>query len=610
MITSRLVFPSDFENCDVLELIGDDEDGKEQLPRHGTILIHSPGTGTLKRDGTEGQYLYSGTFANVERMRGAGQRRRFREQDVDRDIQSGDVLIIGSDQRDYLYMLDETTLPAIKPESTSQMLNALFAILRDITSTAAESGGLSEAEIITAFATHFLKALSADHYFFEYRNDVFSTVTDGRLHGADLAAARVARIGGPILLDAANELEAVYGKPLGYAQLLAAPLHAGKMSVGIIMFSRTRFRNTVNDGHHSGFGSESLTFLALAVRFLEDMLLHNRILAELRSAQNLAGGAIHNVSDFAQRQSPPGMMKFLRDRIDPLATEAGFHLMLLGESGSGKGYTARYYHSISAEPDAPFVECNLAAIAPDLRLAELTGWKKGSFSGAIRDRRGLFTLAENGTLFIDEFADLQYNEQVALLSILGTGRYRVLGADEDSILSARVVVATNQNLPALIRSGKFRGDLLNRFIAVRLPPLNNRSTDVLMHTRSFLEKHHRRMDEDALSYMQDMDYSDGNMWLLNKVLEHLRIYVKREQWTREDVSAAWRDVTMVYGGTAAPGQPFFSIDEIRPYRVVMAEYIQAACRKLQQSGVELQREWCNILHISAKTLRDYLADDS
>jgi len=154
-------------------------------------------------------------------------------------------------------------------------------------------------------------------------------------------------------------------------------------------------------------------------------------------------------------------------------------VLVLGETGTGKEVIARLVHEVSARP-GPFVALNCAAVPSELVDAELFGHARGAFSGAARERTGLFRTAHGGTLFLDEIGEMPAAVQAKLLRTLETGEVRPVGDDQPVVVDTRVVAATNREVEQLVDTGAFRGDLLHRLagLRIRLPPLAERREDV------------------------------------------------------------------------------------------------------------------------------------
>jgi DNA-binding NtrC family response regulator len=166
-------------------------------------------------------------------------------------------------------------------------------------------------------------------------------------------------------------------------------------------------------------------------------------------------------------------------------------VLVSGESGTGKELVARAVHYASMRSDGPMVRINSGALTPSLLESELFGHVKGSFTGAIDDRQGLFALADGGTIFLDEVGELAPETQVKLLRILESGEYLPVGGREIKTCNVRVVAATNRDLMAMVKSGDFREDLYYRLavIPLHLPPLRDRSEDIPILAGHLLARH-------------------------------------------------------------------------------------------------------------------------
>ena len=166
-------------------------------------------------------------------------------------------------------------------------------------------------------------------------------------------------------------------------------------------------------------------------------------------------------------------------------------VLVTGESGTGKELVARAIHYASLRSDGPLVRVNSGALTPSLLESELFGHVKGSFTGAIEDRQGLFALADGGTLFLDEVGELAIETQVKLLRVLENGEYLPVGGRDVRTCNVRVVAATNRDLTAMVQAGTFREDLYFRLavIPVHLPPLRERTEDIALIAGHLLARH-------------------------------------------------------------------------------------------------------------------------
>ena len=165
-------------------------------------------------------------------------------------------------------------------------------------------------------------------------------------------------------------------------------------------------------------------------------------------------------------------------------------VLLTGESGTGKEVVATAVHSRSGRADQPFVAVNCGAISAELIESELFGHVKGSFTGADRDRRGLWEEADHGTIFLDEITETTPAFQVKLLRALQEGEIRRVGSNQTQRVDVRVIAASNRNVEEEVDAGKFRKDLFYRLnaVSIKLPPLRERREDILLLAKSFADR--------------------------------------------------------------------------------------------------------------------------
>ncbi|HEX7573600.1 MAG TPA: sigma-54 dependent transcriptional regulator [Bacteroidota bacterium] len=170
----------------------------------------------------------------------------------------------------------------------------------------------------------------------------------------------------------------------------------------------------------------------------------------------------------------------LRVQIHQIAENNDATVLVMGESGTGKELTARAIHNCSARRDGPFVDINCASLPPNLLESELFGFERGAFTDARARKRGYFEMAEGGTLFLDEIAEMSTPLQAKLLRVLEQRTVRHLGGTEDLPVNVRVIAATNQDIRALVREGRFRNDLYYRLnvVPIHLTPLRDRAGDI------------------------------------------------------------------------------------------------------------------------------------
>ncbi len=210
-----------------------------------------------------------------------------------------------------------------------------------------------------------------------------------------------------------------------------------------------------------------------------------------------------------------------------------------GESGTGKELIARAVHLASNRRDKPFVAINCAALPETLLESELFGHEKGAFTGAIKSSRGLFVQAQEGTIFLDEIGDMPLATQAKLLRVLQERQFHPVGAEEPVQVDVRVIVATNKDLPAMVRQGTFREDLYYRIhvIPIELPPLRVRKEDIPMLVDYFLRKYGVSMNKKVKGLtppaMQRLMLHEwpGNVRELENTIEYAVVM------TREDIIA-------------------------------------------------------------------------
>lgn len=202
-------------------------------------------------------------------------------------------------------------------------------------------------------------------------------------------------------------------------------------------------------------------------------------------------------------------------------------VLLLGESGTGKGVVARYIHELSARSAGPFVSINCGALPEGLLESELFGHVKGSFTGAVKDKPGMFAAAERGSFFLDEIGETTAATQVKLLRVLQHREVIPVGATEAMPIDTRLIAATNRNLEDEIARGNFRSDLFYRLnvISIEIPPLRDRRDDIPLLAESFLSEIAQKRGEEKKSLSpeaaeQMQEYSwPGNVRELENAIE-------------------------------------------------------------------------------------------
>jgi len=211
-------------------------------------------------------------------------------------------------------------------------------------------------------------------------------------------------------------------------------------------------------------------------------------------------------------------------------------VLISGESGTGKEVLARYLHELSGRSEGPFVSINCGALPENLLESELFGHVRGSFTGAVRDKQGLFVAAKGGTFFLDEVGEMSPATQVKLLRVLQEREVIPVGATEAVPVDVRIVAATNRDLDEEIRRGGFRSDLFYRLnvITLHLPPLRERADDVPLLAAHFLQRfaasrgRQVRLAPETLEAMQGYDWP-GNVRELENALERAAVMTPGEE---------------------------------------------------------------------------------
>jgi DNA-binding NtrC family response regulator len=272
---------------------------------------------------------------------------------------------------------------------------------------------------------------------------------------------------------------------------------------------------------------------------------HSQAFANLVGRALSFAKAIGHLSDIAKSEAP---------------------VLISGETGTGKELVAQAIHSLSARVSGPFIAVNCGLLQDSLLEDELFGHERGAFTNAYTHRPGLFTLAENGTLLLDEVDFLSLNAQIALLRVLQDRRYRLIGGTSEKEANVRIIAATNAALLDLVREGKFRSDLYYRLnvFSIHLPPLRERREDVPILISHFLKKHRPpdqrelQLAPEAYTALSDYHWPGNVRELENAVIRGIYLS-KDEVINTEDL-----------GVPIHPGQK-----QLRPLRIEKKEATEA-----------------------------------
>ena len=226
-------------------------------------------------------------------------------------------------------------------------------------------------------------------------------------------------------------------------------------------------------------------------------------------------------------------MKTLQDRINRIASHPDARVLILGESGTGKETVALQIHNKSPRSKEPFVCFNCASVAKELLESRFFGHEKGAFTGADKLTMGLFELANGGTLFLDEIGEMSMDVQALLLRVLEGGRFMRVGGTEELSVDVRLITATNRNLPARVREGKFREDLYQRLnvVQMRIPSLREHKEDIRDIADGWWLQHNRKhLSDEQIAALMEYEYP-GNVRELINLLERANV-LGEEDFTR------------------------------------------------------------------------------
>jgi len=300
--------------------------------------------------------------------------------------------------------------------------------------------------------------------------------------------------------------------PTGHSCLLA-PLKIDGETLGLMTLDHRQCDMFTPQRVTIANSLTKLIALALAQAMATDSLLNEK--ETLIYERTSLIGDISSVVEGLVGNSPAWIQ--IIEKIKLVApTES--HVMILGETGTGKEQVAKAIHTLSKRNTKPFITLNCSALNYNLAESELFGHEKGAFTGAISARRGRFELADGGTLFLDEIGDLPFDIQPKLLRAIQEGTFERLGSEKTIHANVRIICATNVDLEAKVKEGKFREDLFYRLnvFPITLPPLRDRKDDIYLLANYFLEKLSQKFADKKLSITTEaIKVLRDNPWLGN-----------------------------------------------------------------------------------------------
>jgi len=288
-------------------------------------------------------------------------------------------------------------------------------------------------------------------------------------------------------------------------------------------------------------------------------------------------------------------------RVD-LVSATRSTVLITGETGTGKELVARAVHHCSEQRDMPLIKVNCAAIPETLLESELFGHVKGAFTDATGTKRGKFSLADRGSIFLDEIGTMSAGLQAKLLRVLQEREIEPLGGERTQQVDVRVIAATNRDLQQLVREGRFQDDLFYRLhvVPIVVPPLRERVEDIPMLAAHFVDKHARRcrksidaMDDEVMAILRDYRWP-GNIRELENVIERAVVLTTDGMITRDAV-------TLEGAASAhASGMPSLKLRQ-------NVEWIERETLRRALEVSPLKREAARLMGISPRSLSYYLA---
>lgn len=304
---------------------------------------------------------------------------------------------------------------------------------------------------------------------------------------------------------------------------------------------------------------------------------------------------------------PSGAMDELMELVRKVAPADSATVLILGETGSGKGVLARTIHGLSPRVEGPFVNVTCSALTESLMESELFGHEKGAFTDARTMKRGLVEVADRGTLFLDEIAELSLGVQGKLLRFIEERTFRRVGGTRDLHVDARIIAATNRDLEADVAAGRFREDLFYRLsvLPIELPPLRHRTSDIPVLAAHFLETFGREFGKTVTEIAPDtMEALTRHTWPGN--IRELRNVVERSVLLSEG-RALTRDTLppdLTKGGDAEPARG--ALPELGPDGLDLEEMERALLREALRRTEGNRTEAGRLLGLSRHQIRNRL----
>jgi two-component system nitrogen regulation response regulator NtrX len=326
-----------------------------------------------------------------------------------------------------------------------------------------------------------------------------------------------------------------------------------------------------------------------AFDFMEKPLDRNRVMVTARNAleRRKMWREVHDLRRAVDARwellGSTATMQDLRRQIAKVAPTRS-RVLVTGESGTGKELIARAIHRNSTVSAGAFVKVNCAAIPPELIESELFGHERGAFTGAVAKKRGLFEVADGGTIFLDEIGDMALPAQAKVLRVLQTGEFTRVGGEKSLRTDCRVVAATNRDLEQMVKDGQFREDLYFRLnvVPIRSPDLKERADDIPLLVESFVREccdenglGYKPVDDAVLDRLKLYDWP-GNVRELRNVVE--RLVIMSDEVIRE------KDLPPYLGGPRSAGQRPATPSGDKPGSLDLARFAGKSLREFREEA--------------------------
>jgi PAS domain S-box-containing protein len=327
--------------------------------------------------------------------------------------------------------------------------------------------------------------------------------------------------------------------------------------------------------------------------YAEIKLLQDRLQAENSYLQQEAA-RVYNFGEIIGQSSAISYVFFRVEQVAPMDTT----VLLLGETGTGKGVIARAIHSRSARKDRPMITVNCTSLPANLIESELFGREKGAFTGAHAQQMGRFELADGGTIFLDEIGEMPLELQSKLLRVVQDGEFERLGSPRTIKVDVRIIAASNRNLEEEIKKGRFREDLFYRLnvFPITIPPLRQRKEDIPLLVNHFIAKFNKKMGKKIEAVSKDtLNVLEGYHWPGN--VRELESVIERAVITSQGTVLQVVDRFETFKKTGdLPGQEVKALAELEHDHILQV---------LQNTGwrIEGKNGAATLLGLNASTLR-------